>query len=371
MGLSHGAPTESAAERFASFGPPLAPPSPWGPASDARWRWAVDAAAWEPCHGSGGAEFHFLLSLLPIAERPLVMRSPSLRDQKHCLLGRLLARRACARALGEASLSNFEIGRTKGQKPFLKQPLPPYLPNFNFNVSHDGRWVVLASDPLRLVGVDISAPQRWRGDAEDDKWLEDLSNLLFDKEQAYIAREATVRERYSVFQRIWSAKESVTKAVGEGLDFGLGRIEVTLDGVDPSSEWWQSFLGRFSEQQQQQQQQQHGEQPMTVAPSPYADVSIDMWPRPEWEVRQQLLPDDHWVTVAMGPVEEAVDANGEFVGTFRVHQAGAASGGAVQQGPPGAAPFFEVLPVEALVPAVDAEAFEALRRETASMPAFG
>mmetsp|Transcript_97851 Transcript_97851/g.301685 ORF Transcript_97851/g.301685 Transcript_97851/m.301685 type:complete len:362 (-) Transcript_97851:43-1128(-) len=339
-----------------------------------RLRWAVNSSEWKPAGEKDGKEFQFLVSLIrEPSERESVSKFVRFVDQKRAVLSRLLVRRACAAVLGLSSFKAIEIARTKGKKPFLRCPRPPPerpdLGNFNFNVSHDGRWVVLASDPLRLVGVDISAPQRWRGDAEDDKWLEDLSNLLFDKEQAYIAREATVRERYSVFQRIWSAKESVTKAVGEGLDFGLGRIEVTLDGVDPSSEWWQSFLGRFSEQQQQQQQ--HGEQPMTVAPSPYADVSIDMWPRPEWEVRQQLLPDDHWVTVAMGPVEEAVDANGEFVGTFRVHQAGAASGGAVQQGPPGAAPFFEVLPVEALVPAVDAEAFEALRRETASMPAFG
>ena len=31
-------------------------------------------------------------------------------------------------------------------------------PNFNFNVSHEGDYVVLAAEPVLLVGVDVSAP---------------------------------------------------------------------------------------------------------------------------------------------------------------------------------------------------------------------
>lgn len=33
-------------------------------------------------------------------------------------------------------------------------------PNFNFNVSHEGDYVVLASEPLCICGIDVAAPQQ-------------------------------------------------------------------------------------------------------------------------------------------------------------------------------------------------------------------
>jgi 4'-phosphopantetheinyl transferase len=35
-------------------------------------------------------------------------------------------------------------------------------PNFNFNVSHEGEFVVLASEPVCIVGVDVAAPGQLR-----------------------------------------------------------------------------------------------------------------------------------------------------------------------------------------------------------------
>jgi len=317
----------------------------------------VDADSWEPLGYSEGTEFQLLLGLLPAGgEREGVLKFPAFRDQKRCLLGRLLARRACARALGLADFSGLEVGRTFGQKPFLQGPLPSRLPNFNFSVSHDGRWVVLASDPLRLVGADVSAPQRARGDREDDSWLQDLENVLTDKERAYIEAEQTPRARYSVFQRIWSAKEAVTKAVGSGLDFGLERIEVTLDGVEPPDGWqgWQQWWGRPKE-------------PQAPAPHgpPWASVEVDQWPRPEWQLRQEALPGGHWATVALGPVEEVEDRNGEFSRTLRLRHVDAVARHMA------AVTHFEVLPVAALVPQAAAEALSAAQRQTHGHMAWG
>ena len=69
---------------------------------------------------------------------------------------RLLQRAACARVTS-APHASIEIRRTKGRKPFLASPLPdPALaPNFNFNVSHEGDFVVLASEPVAVCGVDV------------------------------------------------------------------------------------------------------------------------------------------------------------------------------------------------------------------------
>merc|ERR1712007_282073 len=115
------------------------------------------------------------------------------------------------------------------------------------------------------------------------------------------------------FQRIWSTKEAVTKAVGQGIDFGIDRIEVDLGGNISFADtifhylrqWWQPDT----------------ETEVPEAKAPDVCVCIDIWRRPEWRIEQALLGHDHWVSVALGPIAEMVDNNGEFAATMRLHGA--------------------------------------------------
>ena len=82
-------------------------------------------------------------------------------DRKRALVSRLLQRAAAARVLG-LPWDAVHLGRTREGKPHLAGPSAeaaaaagPHLPCFNFNVSHHGDWVALASEPLCLVGVDV------------------------------------------------------------------------------------------------------------------------------------------------------------------------------------------------------------------------
>mmetsp|Transcript_138978 Transcript_138978/g.443778 ORF Transcript_138978/g.443778 Transcript_138978/m.443778 type:complete len:388 (+) Transcript_138978:92-1255(+) len=330
-----------------------APASGWGPESDGRWRWAVRADTWRPVGGEHGQEFQFLLGLVPEGpERDGIFRSPRWADRKSALLGRLLARRACARALGLDGLVGFVVAKTHGGKPFLRAPLPNHMPNFNFNVSHDGHWVVLASDPLHVVGCDVSAPQRVRGDAEDDAWIQELSNLLHQGELDAIHQEPTVRKRYAVFQRLWSAKEAVTKGIGQGIVFGVARIEVDLGRAKPLVDlggvadwlrsWWHQEKG---EDPKEVEQAQTSELDPDACGRTEPFVYIDMWPRSDWRIAQQPLAEDHWVSVALGPVEEVVDQNGDFLRTLRLRNL------SQEQAAFGREPHFEELSVMSLVPA--------------------
>ena len=57
-------------------------------------------------------------------------------------------------------LASIKVARTKGRKPFLKNATKPDdRQNFNVNVSHEGRYVVLAAEPWCLCGVDVAAPR--------------------------------------------------------------------------------------------------------------------------------------------------------------------------------------------------------------------
>ncbi|ERE75670.1 L-aminoadipate-semialdehyde dehydrogenase-phosphopantetheinyl transferase-like protein [Cricetulus griseus] len=51
--------------------------------------------------------------------------------------------------------NNIRLQRTSKGKPVLaKDSLNPY-PNFNFNISHQGDYAVLAAEPELQVGIDI------------------------------------------------------------------------------------------------------------------------------------------------------------------------------------------------------------------------
>jgi 4'-phosphopantetheinyl transferase len=60
----------------------------------ARLRWAVNTERWNPEGDHEGAEFTFLLSLLPQHEREDCLRFVHMPDKKRALVSRLLQRAA-------------------------------------------------------------------------------------------------------------------------------------------------------------------------------------------------------------------------------------------------------------------------------------
>lgn len=73
--------------------------------------------------------------------------------------GRLLIRKLIAENL-QIPWDKILLDRTAKGKPFLVSGVPPQLPNFNFNVSHQGDYAVLAAEPEVQVGVDIMKTDR-------------------------------------------------------------------------------------------------------------------------------------------------------------------------------------------------------------------
>jgi 4'-phosphopantetheinyl transferase len=124
-----------------------------------------------------------LLTLVPEHERAEVLKFRYFDDKKRALLSRLMQRTACAR-VANVHQSDVVLSRTKGKKPFFAwremavgagcdqkdtqnpkhQPRQflPNAPNFNFNVSHEGDFVVLVSEPVAIVGVDVGAARQAR-----------------------------------------------------------------------------------------------------------------------------------------------------------------------------------------------------------------
>ena len=290
-----------------------------GSATDhpARLRWAVNTERWSPSGDHEGAEFGFLLSLLPRHEREECLKFVHMPDKKRALVSRLLQRAACARVTS-APHASIEIRRTKGRKPFLASPLPdPALaPNFNFNVSHEGDFVVLASEPVAVCGVDVAAPGQARRRRRDgrkpsiDEMLKVFANVLTPNERAAVENAAGDDEaKEDVFRRHWSLKEALVKAMGVGLAMELNRADFECEDEGAGVRRAGSAAPR-------------GRLPGGVET---ATLRLDGEPKTRWRFFMQPLGvrasenggGRHWVTVSRGPFEDVTDANGEFSATWR------------------------------------------------------
>jgi 4'-phosphopantetheinyl transferase len=226
-------------------------------------RWVVDVMKWTP----SDQEFDFLLALIPEApERQQVMQYKQVDDRKRALVSRLLIRRCASLCLNLDQLASIKVARTKGRKPFLKHATKPDdRQNWNVNVSHEGRYVVLAAEPWCLCGVDVAAPR--------DTKLDSLKQTLTAKEWAFVNGDD------KRFRALWACKEAFTKARGDGLGFPFGDAEFTL-----------TYRGDASFE---------------------ATVAVDGATLPDWRFRGETL-NDHVCVSARGPVSAIVDGEGAF-----------------------------------------------------------
>ncbi len=123
-------------------------------------------------------------------------------DALRCLCGEALLRLVLrSRLPGQIP----EIAREGWGKPFVRQ-----LPEFAFNLSHSGNWVVLAWGDSP-VGVDVETVTPGR---------ERLAQRFFSPaEQAWVfsSPEGAARR----FTQVWTAKESYVKFLGTGLTTSL------------------------------------------------------------------------------------------------------------------------------------------------------
>lgn len=340
-------------EDYGSSGPSSVPrPALWpavlAEAADiARVRWCVDATAWEPEGKEVGPEFQFLLSLISEeSERRQVERFCFWKDKRRALLSRLLVRKVCAQTLGQKDFQHIAIARTFGRKPFLESPLPDGCPNFNFNCSHEGDFVVLASEPLCIVGVDVAAPRNRRSDLDGQVAA---SGSSFQKLRSAFRRQLTEREweavdsagpmmaeKYDHFMRIWSCKEAVAKARGAGI---LGPQDAICGGQEGAMDIRRLEFAGF------------GPSGESCEPSLSIDGCAPTGAK-AWRLHQEMLG-GHWVTVARGPRSCVQDRHGRFLErlqkdfTEREWREALAA-----EQPP-----FRLLPVAALVPEDSREAY--------------
>ncbi|GMG99481.1 hypothetical protein Nepgr_001321 [Nepenthes gracilis] len=200
-------------------------------------RWLVDVSEWNP----SPRNFSSAVSVLPHLEHSSITRYAKMEDRKRALVSRLLQYALVREVLG-ISFDEIIIKRTPEGKPYLdSNHVDSRFPNFNFNVSHHGDFVAIASEPLCLVGLDIvSHAPLVKGTGLE--FIENFSSYFSQRELYEIINAGTCDEMLSRFHRYWSLKEAFVKAIGTGLGYRLDKLEfhhtnwdnisVKIDGVE-------------------------------------------------------------------------------------------------------------------------------------------
>uniref|UniRef100_A0A4V6D2L1 holo-[acyl-carrier-protein] synthase n=1 Tax=Setaria viridis TaxID=4556 RepID=A0A4V6D2L1_SETVI len=155
-------------------------------------RWLVDITRWRP----SPAQFDAAASLLPSHERPAIARFVKEDDRKRALVSRLLQYSLVRRVL-RIPFHQINICRTPEGKPYLHKNCLTF-PNFNFNTSHQGDYVGIASEPLCLVGLDIVSISKPQGETTTE-FIINFSSYLTDHEWNCILRAGTHSEVLTEF----------------------------------------------------------------------------------------------------------------------------------------------------------------------------
>ncbi|KAL6989311.1 hypothetical protein U1Q18_015059 [Sarracenia purpurea var. burkii] len=183
-------------------------------------RWIVDISEWNP----SPHQFSYALSFLPQHDHPSITRYVKLEDQKRALVSRLLQYALVHEVLG-IPFDEIIIKRTFEGKPYLEgYKEDPKFPNFNFNASHHGDYVAIASEPVCIVGLDIVS-HFISGNETVPEYIQNFSSYFSRLEWDYIVNAGSWDDMLSEFYRYWCLKEAFVKAIGTGVGHRLDSVE--------------------------------------------------------------------------------------------------------------------------------------------------
>ncbi|XP_018103788.1 L-aminoadipate-semialdehyde dehydrogenase-phosphopantetheinyl transferase isoform X1 [Xenopus laevis] len=176
-------------------------------------RWAFQCGSWCPSQ----AEWLLCARCVQPEEKQRIGHFMFTRDAKAAMAGRLLMRKVIADKL-QIPWDRILLERTGKGKPFLTGGSSSEYPCFNFNVSHQGDYAVLAAEPDRQVGVDIMKTDL-PGSSSIEEFFRLMNRQFTEKEWNSIRSMNNDWARLDMFYRHWEIlldnQHHVAVALGE------------------------------------------------------------------------------------------------------------------------------------------------------------
>jgi len=157
--------------------------------------------------------FSGLFPLLSPEKKTSIKSFSNREDALRSLTGEWLARKVISAKLN-IPLEKIVIAADAKGKPVLLGG------EIHFNISHSGRWVVLVVDE-RPAGIDVEQIRQMDVDLLID-------SVFTEEEKKYILSGSGKDKTYRFFE-MWTLKESLMKAIGEGLTLPLKDYAIIKD----------------------------------------------------------------------------------------------------------------------------------------------
>ncbi|XP_078401635.1 L-aminoadipate-semialdehyde dehydrogenase-phosphopantetheinyl transferase isoform X2 [Cetorhinus maximus] len=168
-------------------------------------RWAFSCGSWQPSR----CEWLLAARCVQAEERERIGAFVFARDAKAAMGGRLLIRKLIAEKL-KIPWNEIQLQRTTKGKPFLANPVLTTIPNFNFNISHQGDYTVLAAEPNRQVGVDVMKTN-FPGTSSVTEFFRIMNRQFTDHEWKIINMAGDEWAQLDMFYRHWMQVGQVSK----------------------------------------------------------------------------------------------------------------------------------------------------------------
>lgn len=163
--------------------------------------------------------FEFYLNKLPNKMKRRVLAYKNWRDRHNYLFGKMLL----LHGIDVFGLRKFDLDNMK-YSPYGK---PYFDESINFNISHSGKYVVCALSDEGPIGIDVEEVRDINIDNFRQVWTVNEWKRL--NKSFYVNRE---------FFYLWTRKEAVIKADGQGLSIELESIDVSSDRVICNGDIW-------------------------------------------------------------------------------------------------------------------------------------
>jgi len=160
----------------------------------------------------GKQDYNFLSSCISASRRKQLSRFIHIEDIYRSLFSESLARAVIIKKLHMKN-QNIHFGSNMYGKPYLLDQ-----PDFHFNISHSGSWVVMIWGE-DMVGIDIEKVR------EIDIGV---AEHFFSNEEYMDIMSKPKYEQREYFYELWTLKESYLKALGTGLSTPLDSFSIRI-----------------------------------------------------------------------------------------------------------------------------------------------
>jgi 4'-phosphopantetheinyl transferase len=185
-----------------------------------------------------GNEVHVWAALLNVAPAALKKfgatlsksekdRAAKFRFDKHrnrFIAGRGLMRTALGRYL-QIHPGKLDFVSSKRGKPQLSSEFAGA--DLHFNLAHSEELGLLAITRIGALGVDIERVRRITD-------VDDLVVRFFSKRESALFQKLALPEKPTAFFNLWTRKEALLKATGQGIGMALNAVEVSFLPGDPA-----------------------------------------------------------------------------------------------------------------------------------------